>query len=450
MKKLPLLLVLLLVALLAAGPFSAGPIPRPNILVILTDDQGRDDYSAAGTSDLRTPNIDRLMNEGATGVNFYANSPVCSPSRAALLSGCYPDRVGVPGVIRDEGRPNHGYLLPSTVLVPQLLTQAGYECAGFGKWHLGAEAPDLPTAHGFSLFRGFLGDMLDDYVTHKRHKQPALVENGRPINPKGHATDLFTDWACQFIDQHAHSPSPYFLYLAYNAPHTPVQPPDDWIRKVREREPNLPVERLLMVALLEHMDAGIGRVLDTLHRTGQDHKTLVLFASDNGGLLRGGANNGHWRGGKGALYEGGLRVPMAARWPGYIAPKSQLTEPAMLADLFPTICEAAGVNHSHEIDGVSLLPALRQHAHLAPRDLYFVIEGQKPGQKPVRRRALRRGDWKLVDNGHGALELYDLKTDPRETRDESAAKPALVQELSAALAAHARKAEGFGAHQRHS
>jgi arylsulfatase A len=143
-------------------------------------------------------------------------------------------------------------------------------------------------------------------------------------------------------------------------------------------------------------------------------------------------------------------VPFGARWPGHIPPKSQLTDPAMLADLFPTVCEAAGVNHSHDLDGVSLLPALRQHAHLAPRDLYFVVDGEKLTQKPVRRRALRRGDWKLVDNGHGAPELYDLKTDPHEIHDESAAKPELVQELSAALAAHARRAEGFGAHSRHS
>ena len=173
---------------------------KPNILVILTDDQGRGDYSAFGTRDIRTPHLDRLCREGMTFQNFFANSCVCSPTRAALLTGCYPDRVGVPGVIREETPDDSwGYLSARATLLPQLLKPAGYHTALIGKWHLGIGSPNTPTERGFDFFQGFLGDMMDDYWTHLRHGHNFMRRNLEVIAPQGHATDVFTGWACDYL-----------------------------------------------------------------------------------------------------------------------------------------------------------------------------------------------------------------------------------------------------------
>ncbi|MCX7007930.1 MAG: sulfatase-like hydrolase/transferase [Kiritimatiellaeota bacterium] len=270
---------------------------KPNIIVILADDLGRGDYSAFGTPDIRTPHIDRLCREGLTFDNFFANSCVCSPTRAALLTGCHPDRVGVPGVIRDE-RPEDswGWLAPSATLLPQALKPAGYHSAIVGKWHLGLASPNTPNERGFDLFHGFLGDMMDDYWTHRRSGFNFMRHNAEVIDPQGHATDLFTGWACDYLTERAqHKDQPFFLYLAYNAPHNPIQPKPDWLEKVQKREPNMTPVRAKIVALIEHLDDGIGQVLDTLERTGLATNTLVIFTSDNGGVLANGANNGPWR-----------------------------------------------------------------------------------------------------------------------------------------------------------
>jgi arylsulfatase A-like enzyme len=261
--------------------------------------------------------MDRLFEEGMTFKNFFANSCVCSPSRAALLTGCYPDRVGVPGVIREETPDNSwGYLLPEATLLPQLLKRGGYDSALIGKWHLGIGSPNTPTERGFDLFEGFLGDMMDSYWTHRRHGLNLMWRNLEAVDPPGHATDIFTRWACEFLEQRTRARAPFFLYLAYNAPHDPIQPPAEWLGKVKRRQPELSEKRAKLVALIEHLDWGIGQVLETLARTGLESNTLVLFSSDNGGVLANGANNGPWRGGKEHMYEGGLRVPGAARWPG--------------------------------------------------------------------------------------------------------------------------------------
>lgn len=242
---------------------------RPNILVILTDDQGRGDYSAFGTKDIRTPNLDRLFREGMTFNNFFANSCVCSPTRAALLSGCYPDRVGVPGVIREESPTNSwGWLSPGVKLFPQLLETAGYRRALIGKWHLGTSSPNLPNDHVFDHFHGFLGDMMDDYWTHRRNGFNYMRHNREVIDPQSHATDIFTDWACGYLQEGAQSSAPFFLFLAYNAPHAPIQPPSEWLTKVKAREPQMSEKRAKLVALIEHLDSGVGKVLATLDRTG--------------------------------------------------------------------------------------------------------------------------------------------------------------------------------------
>jgi arylsulfatase A-like enzyme len=420
----------------------AAPVGRPNIVIILTDDQGRGDYSAFKTKDIRTPQIDRIFHEGMTFENFYANSCVCSPSRAALMTGCYPDRVGVPGVIREEEPDNSwGFLSGRAVLLPKLLKKAGYHSALVGKWHLGISSPNLPNERGFDRFDGFLGDMMDDYTTHLRHGQNFMRHNGEVVQPQGHATDIFTDWAIAYLKeraQEAHRSEPFFLYLAYNAPHDPIQPPAEWLAKVRQREPGMPEKRSRLVALIEHLDSNIGRVLDTLAESDLANDTIVLFTSDNGGVLANGANNGPWRSGKQHMYEGGLRVPFAARWPGRIMAGSHSGRMALTMDLFTTALEAAGVTPPEGIDGVSLLGTLRgENAADARREFYFVRRegGAAYGGKTI--EALRDAQWKLVqDSPFAPLELYNLDEDPMESVDLAGKNRKMVNTLSAKLRRH--------------
>jgi len=418
---------------------------RPNLLVILTDDQGRGDYSHAcggfGTPDIRTPNMDRIFNGGMTFDNFFVNSPVRSPSRASLMTGCYPDRVGVPGVIRQWPELSWGYLLPSATLLPQLLRPAGYHCALVGKWHLGLESPNIPTDRGFDFFHGFLADMMDDYWTHLRGGRNWMRRDLEVVDPKGHATDIFTEWACAYLEERAQSRQPFFLYLAYNAPHDPIQPPPEWLDRVTKREPNMNPKRQKLVALIEHLDHGIGRVLDVLDRTGLAQNTLVVFSSDNGGVLRNGANNGPWRGEKCHVYEGGLRVPAGVRWPARIRPGSRTERIALTMDLYPTLAEAAGVRPNDGIDAVSCLPTLLGQSQPEPkRDLYFVWREGGVGYGGKTIDALRRGDWKLLqDSPFAPLELYNLAADPKEVSDLAKREPKTFAELSAALRLHIQR-----------
>lgn len=409
---------------------------KPNLLVILADDLGCGDYSAFGTPDIRTPNLDRLAREGLTFQNFYANSCVCSPTRAALLTGCFPDRVGVPGVIREENpRDSWGYLAPQATLLPVRLKPAGYHSALIGKWHLGIGSPNTPTERGFEFFHGFLGDMMDDYWTHLRNGQNYLRRNQEVIAPPGHATDLFTAWACDYLAERAQSPEPFFLLLAYNAPHAPVQPTPDWLARVQQREPTMPPNRQKLVALIEHLDDGVGTVLAALDRLKLADHTLVLFTSDNGGVLAHGANNGPWRGEKQHLYEGGLRVPGMVRWPGVVRPGSRTERTTLTMDIFATACEVAGVPPPAGMDGVSFLPALRgEEQPSPPRDFYFVRREGGPNYGGKTIEALRRKDWKLVQNSpFQPLELFDLKADPQEANDLAAKNRKVFLELAAAL-----------------
>lgn len=431
----------LLAALLAPLLLSAAA-PRPNILIILADDLGRGDYGAADSPDLQTPHLDRLAREGLTFQNWFANSPVCSPTRAALLTGCYPDRVGVPGVIRVETPADSwGFLQPGIPTLPQALAAGGYHSALIGKWHLGTHSPNTPTERGFDFFHGFLGDMMDDYWTHQRHGLNWMRRNQEVIAPEGHATDLFTAWACQYLEDRARASGPFFLYLAYNAPHSPIQPPPAWLAQVQQRHPELSPARAQLAALIEHLDHGVGQVLETLERCRLAENTLVVFTSDNGGQRNLAAHNGPWRGGKGEVYEGGLRVPGLARWPGKIAPNTATDRLTLTLDLFPTACAAAAVPVPAGIDGRSFLPTLEGRAEAdAPRDLYFVRREGGPafGGKTI--EALRRGDWKLLQNSpYAPSELYNLRRDPGETTNLADEEPEIRRQLQQALSLHLQR-----------
>ena len=411
---------------------------KPNIVMILVDDLGYGDTSYMGAPDLKSPSIDRIAADGIRFSNFYANCPVCSPTRAALLTGRYQDLVGVPGVIRTRPEDSWGYLSESAVLIPQPLKKAGYHTAIVGKWHLGLESPNTPMDRGFDHFHGFLGDMMDDYYNHRRHGFNYLYHDRTEVDPEGHATDLFTQWACDYI-QGRKVDQPYFLYLAYNAPHTPIQPPEEWLAKVKAREPGITDTRAKLVALIEHLDAGIGQVLQTVRKQVADggRPTVVIFSSDNGGQLSAGANNGPLRDGKQSVYEGGLKVPTCAAWYGSdrIKAGSSTDFTAMSMDLFPTICELAGATVDHAIEGRSILPTLLGQQQPAVRDLWYFTrrEGNLRYQgKTI--DAIRRGPWKLLQNSpFEPLELYNLEADPLEETDLAGKNRRMFGELSAEL-----------------
>jgi len=416
----------------------------PNVLVIITDDHGYGDVSAYRPSgDVRTPHIDRLAAEGLLFTTMRANCTVCSPTRAALMTGRYADRVGVPGVIRTNAADSWGYLAPGVPTIADQLRTAGYHTAIIGKWHLGLESPNTPTERGFDFFHGFLGDMMDSFTTHLRHGNNYMRRNLAEINPTGHATDLFTSWASDYLRERSAAKQPFFLYLAYNAPHFPIEPPAEWLDRVQQRAPGMDPKRAANVAFVEHLDDGIGRVMAALRKTGLDRTTIVIFTSDNGGSLPHAQNNDPWRGGKQSHYDGGLKVPFVVRWPGTIAAGTRSDYAGLTFDIFATALDVAGVTRPADMDAVSLLPILRGGSvptGVNPRELYFVRRegGVAYGGKAY--EAMVRGDWKILQNNpYSPLELYNLKDDPYEHTDVSAKHPAIARELQLALRLHIQR-----------
>jgi arylsulfatase A-like enzyme len=410
--------------------------PRPNVLIILTDDQGYADASGWGGTDVRTPNLDRIAAEGLHFSRMRANATVCSPSRAALLTGRDADRVGVPGVIRTAPDNSWGRLAPGVPMLPALLRGAGYHTAIVGKWHLGLQPPDTPNARGFDLFHGFLGDMMDSYTSHLRHGQNYLRRDEVAIEATGHATDLFTDWAIAYLRERAAAPGqPFFLYLAYNAPHFPIEPPVEAVARVRARAPDMPDLRMKAVAFDEHLDAAVGRVLAALDDTGLARDTLVAFTSDNGGSLPHGQRNDPWRGGKQQHYDGGVRVPFAVRWPARVAAGQRTDHAGQTFDLFPTVLDLAGVATPSGLDAVSFAPVLRgESPDTSRREMYFVRREGGPAFDGQAYHALVRGPWKLLRNSpYSPLELYHLDRDPQEATNLADVEPEVLRELKGVL-----------------
>jgi len=432
-------LLLSLVLLLSSSALHAAA--KPNFIILFTDDHGYGDVSAYHESDVHTPNIDRIGKEGMLFTRMRANCTVCSPSRAALLTGRYPDRVGVPGVIRSQPENSWGYFDPKVPTLADELKKAGYHTAIIGKWHLGLESPNTPNERGFDFFHGFLGDMMDSYTSHLRHGHNYMRRNAEVIEPKGHATDLFSQWAADYLKDRAAKPDqPFFLYLAYNAPHFPIEPPAEWLTKVKQRAPHLNEKRAANVAFVEHLDDRIGQVLTALDQTGLSQNTVVVFSTDNGGSLPHAQNNDPWRGGKQDHYDGGLRVPFMIRWPRQISPGSISDYAGLNFDLFPTFLELADAQPSADLDAVSLLPILKGAQMEAARDLYFVRREGGPAYGGKSYEALIRGDWKLMQNDPWSpLELYNLKSDPQEQTNLATQVPKVFRELSETLRQHIQR-----------
>lgn len=391
---------------------------KPNVLFILVDDLGLGDLSCQYAKDLSTPHIDRIFETGVRLDNFYANSSVSSPSRAALLTGCFPAMVGVPGVIRPAADQNWGYFAPSAVTMPDLLKKGGYHTALIGKWHLGGESPNLPNERGFDYFQGFLADMMDDYYTHRRQGGNYMFLNDEEIDPKGHATDLFTSWSADYLKKEAKEKEPFFLYLAYNAPHSPLQPPVEWVKKVQERDSSLPVKRARLIALIEHLDYNIGLVMKALKESGQLHNTLVIFTSDNGGDRGSMAHNGPTRGAKGDMFEGGIRVPCAFNMPGVFEGGQRNDHFIVMMDLLPTLCDLVDVRIEHQVDGISVLNTMKGNPqNTENRFVYWLRNEGGPQFGGKSQSAVRYNEYKLLQNlPFEQPQLFHLKKDSLESK----------------------------------
>ena len=397
---------------------NSSSLEKPNIIFILADDLGWGDLSCQGATDLRTPNIDYILNNGIRFTNFYSNSCVCSPSRASLLTGCYPDMVGVPGLVRDIEKDNWGYLTPGVQMLPQLLKKVDYNTGMVGKWNLGLETPNLPNEKGFDQYYGFLDDMMDDYYTHLRNGKNFMRINQQTVDPKGHATDIFTNWAMEYIKSQEGKNDPFFLYLAYNAPHVPIQPPKEWLDKVKDRNPDLSEKRAKIVALIEHLDYNIGLLLHQLESNKMLDNTLIIFTSDNGGQLQAGANNGPYRGGKQEMYEGGIREPAGLMWKTKIKPGQVCDNFVVMMDMLPTLCELTGAKLDTPVDGLSILPILKGVKQTTDnRIVYFVRREGNLNYGGLAYYAARFGQLKILQNTPWEpMQYFNIDNDPYEKK----------------------------------
>jgi arylsulfatase A-like enzyme len=426
-----------------AGPAAAAQeaAPRPHIVYILADDQGWKDVGFHG-SDIRTPTLDALARGGARLEQFYAE-PMCTPSRAALMTGRYPHRYGLQTLVI----PSAGtYGLPTDEwLLPQALKEAGYRTAIVGKWHLGhADRKYWPRQRGFDYQYGpMLGEI--DYFTHSAHGERDWFRDNEPCVEEGYVTRLLGEDAVRLIEGHDPK-TPLFLYLAFTAPHAPYQAPKDALDRYADvADP----ARRAYAAMITVMDAEIGRVLDALQRKGMRENTLVVFDSDNGGPRSARftgeidmskstipADNGPYRDGKGTLYEGGTRVVALANWPGHVKPGTVVDQPIHLVDMYPTLAGLAGapLGKGKPLDGVNVWPTIGEGAPSPRREVVYDVE-------PFR-AAVRQGDWKLIWQATlpSKVELFDLARDPSETTDLAGANPQKVAELQQRIEALAREA----------
>jgi arylsulfatase A-like enzyme len=400
---------------------------RPNLLLIVADDLGYGDLGCYGSRVIRTPHLDRLAREGVRLTDAYASAPVCSPTRASLITGRYPQRAGFEWVIRYTEK-DRGLAVSATGL-PGLLKRAGYATGLFGKWHLGYKADFAPNAHGFDEFFGFLAADLDYYSHKDANGDPGLYEDTRLVERKGYLTDLITERSLAFLKKTDRRP--FFLEVAYNAPHWPFQVPakPDDLRTTKNYGPETGT-RADYVSMVEHLDRSVGRLLAELGRLGLEKDTLVVFVSDNGGERL--SDNGPLFHGKYSLWEGGIRVPCLVRFPGRITPGTVSHQPVIVMDLHASLLSAAGVAlpAGASVDGEDVLPVLAGKKPVRERTFFWRL--QRPGET-FGQKAVRRGRWKYVKD-RGVELLFDLEKDIGERRTLAYEHPETVRELRQALA----------------
>ena len=416
--------------ILVAGIPACAQSKKPNVVYILSDDQGWKDIGYHG-SDIKTPNLDKLATDGARLEQFYAQ-PMCTPTRAALMTGRYPFRYGLQTAVILSA---HTYgLATDEYLLPQALKDAGYYTAIVGKWHLGHGDPKYwPRQRGFDYQYGpLIGEL--DYFTHKQHGVVDWYRNNKVVKEEGYTTTLLGNDAVKLITEHD-SATPLYLYLAFNAPHTPYQAPEEYLDQYKNiADPN----RRAYAASITAMDFQIGRVIQALEKKGIRDNTIIFFQSDNGGtrnkMFAGEGDmskvvipcdNGPYREGKGSLYEGGTRVIALANWPGHI--KSGITIDGMMhvVDMYPTIAALAGAStaKAKPLDGLNMWPTLSEGKASPRTEVIYNVEPFRAG--------VREGDWKLIWRTPlpSALELYNIPQDPSEKTNLAEQNPEKVVEL---------------------
>ncbi|WP_237226015.1 sulfatase [Rubinisphaera sp. JC750] len=404
---------------------------QPNVIVIVSDDQGWSDVGFNGCKEIPTPHLDALAESGVVFDAGYASHPYCSPSRAGLLTGRYQQRFGHecnPGAHGDDDASETEGLPLSETLLPSVLKQAGYRTGAIGKWHLGDSKQFWPTERGFDEWFGFSGGGLS-YWGDLGKKPPlhGVLRNGEvvPKDELTYLTDDFSTEAVKFVENNRDKP--FFLYLAYNAPHAPDQVTREHLKKTEHIEYG---GRAVYGAMVAAMDEGIGRVVQALKDQNLQDDTLIFFYSDNGGRATL-ARNFPYRGHKGMLFEGGIRVPFCVSWPEQIQGGRRYENPITALDIFPTALAAAGVDSADnlKLDGVNLLPYLAGNKNARPHDQLF---WRYACGNDVFGYAVREGDWKLVYSVYkGKHLLFDLKADPWERNDLAEQHPEHVQKLTA-------------------
>lgn len=435
------LAVLAMLAVLLPSAATAAA-SQPNVVYILADDMGWKDVGFHG-SDIRTPNIDRLAKGGAQLEQFYAQ-PMCTPSRAALMTGRYPYRYGLQTLVI----PSAGTYGLSTdeYLLPQMLKDAGYRTAIVGKWHLGhADRKYWPRQRGFDYQYGpLLGEI--DYYTHSAHGTRDWFRDNKPITEEGYVTELLGDDAVRLIEGHD-SKVPLFLYLTFTAPHAPYQAPEKYLQQYASIEDPA---RKTYAAMMSSMDNEIGRVVAALDKRGMRKNTLIVFQSDNGGPRSAKftgevdmskstipADNGPYRDGKASHYEGGTRVAALANWPGQIKAGTVVDQPMHMVDMYPTLARLAGAKpakaDAKPLDGMDVWDTVSTGATSPRTEVVYGIE-------PFR-AAIREGNWKLVWRATipSQAELFDLAADPGEKTDLAASNPSKVAELQERIQLLARE-----------
>jgi arylsulfatase A len=398
---------------------------RPNIVLILADDLGYADPGCYGSKDIRTPNIDRLAHDGVRLTDAYAAAAVCSPTRASIMTGRYPQRSGFEWVI-DYGEKGPGLSVQDSCLARKL-KDAGYATALFGKWHLGYRQQFAPNAHGFDEFFGFLAADLDYYSHREATGEPGLYENTRLVDSPGYLTDQLTQRADAFIRKQ--QAKPFFLSLCYNAPHYPFQRPNQQgdIRTKLNYGPTTGT-RADYVQMVERMDDGVGRVMKTLEELNLTKNTLVCFTNDNGGERL--SDNGPLFHGKFSLWEGGIRVPCIMSWPGHLPAGVESKQPIISMDLTATFLAAAGVQFADaKLDGQDILPLLAWNKPPLERSLFWRM--RLPGE-PLGQHAIRRGKWKYIVDRRSEL-LFDLDQDIGERKNLAFQHPDIAADMRSAL-----------------
>jgi len=385
----------------------AAPERRPNIVMVLTDDQGWGDVRSHGNPKIDTPSMDRLATQGARFGRFFVN-PLCAPTRAAVLTGRYHRRTGCHGVSAGAET-----MRADEVTLAEILKAAGYATACFGKWHNGAHYPHHPNGQGFSEYLGICCGHWNNYF------DTTMDRNGRPAKTKGYVNDVLTDAALAFIEKH--KDAPFLVYLPYNTPHSPMQVPDRFFDKYKRR--GLDDRLACIYAMCESLDECLGRILAKLDALKLADDTIVIFFTDNG--PNGARYNGGMRGTKGSVHEGGCRVPCFIRWPGHI-PAGHAIEPiAAHIDLLPTLVELTGVPmlETKPLDGVSLVPLLTGTPAQWPDRMIFVVQGN--------RGAVRTQRFRLTVERR-RVQLFDMAADPGQKTDVAKQHPDTARKLKAA------------------